>query len=450
MNVCVIGGAGYVGLITGLGLAEIGHTVVNVDVDRARIDQLTAGNSPVREDGIQAVLERNLDSRHLRFSDDLQAGVKASEIVFVAVGTPSGEDGQPDLSQIIQVAEELSLCINSYKVIVIKSTVPVGTVDLVTGLLTREKVEGQDFDIVTNPEFLREGKGLFDFFCPDRIVIGADSQRARQIIHDLYEPIVHGEVTWHQDGQIHHSSNPVPVVDTDPASAQMIKYASNAFLAARISFINEIAGLSTKMGADVKEVELGMGYDPRIGHAYLEAGLGFGGPCLEKDLRALLKLAEGNGYDPQLLKAVLERNEKQIGEVIAKVKQQVGDILYKKVISVYGLAFKAGTNDVRNSLAVKVIERLEQEGAIVRAHDPVAIPDAQALKPRITYCQDPYDTVVGADALLILTEWASFQDLDYSVIMERMASPSIIDARNLLDIEAVRSLGFNYVGIGRP
>jgi len=342
MDICVIGGAGYVGLITGLGFSEIGHNVINVDVDLKRIDLLSSGKSPLHEEGIETVLERNLAAGRLRFSADLSAALSASKIVFIAVGTPPGEDGRPDLSQIIQVTEELTQYIDSYKIIVVKSTVPVGTIELMSSMLSQEKVGGPDFDIVSNPEFLREGKGLFDFFYPDRIVIGASSGKARTIIRELYEPIVQGNFSCEGLGPEPQRQIPVPVVETDLASAQMIKYASNAFLAARVSFINEIAGLCGKVGADIKEVSLGMGYDPRIGHDYLEAGLGFGGPCLEKDLRALMKLAEGNGYDPQLLRAVLERNDKQISEVVAKVKEQVGHLLYKKIIAVFGLAFKAG------------------------------------------------------------------------------------------------------------
>ena len=450
MNVCVIGGAGYVGLITGVGMAEIGHRVVNVDVDGEPLRKLRAGLAPIHDEGLEPLLKRTVDSGRLRFSADLGEAVSSSQVVFIAVGTPSREDGQADLSQVIRVAEEIVTHIDGYKLVVVKSTVPVGTVELVQSILSREREEGQHFDIVANPEFLREGKGLYDFFYPDRIVIGASSERARGIMRDLYEPIVRSEVAWPNGGRVPDTSGPVPVVETDLASAQMIKYASNAFLATRISFINEIAGLCEKVGTDVKEVVRGMGYDPRIGHDYLEAGLGFGGPCLEKDLSALIKIAEGNSYETELLKAVRARNERQVGEVMAKVKGLIGYLLYRKVVAVLGLAFKAGTNDVRNSLAPKVIERLEEEGAIVRAHDPVAIPEARSLRPNVTYCEDPYDTAGDADALLVLTEWPCFKQLDFQEIKARMASPRIVDARNLLDPEALRELGFTYVGIGRP
>ena len=450
MNVCVIGGAGYVGLVTGLGLAEIGHHVINVDVDRARVTKLLAAESPIHEEGLTPLLVRNLESERINFSTNLGPAVSSSDVVFIAVGTPSRADGQADLSQVVSVAEEMVQHIDGYKVIVVKSTVPVGTVELVRGMLAREKLEGKDFDIVTNPEFLREGKSLYDFFYPDRIVIGTCSEKAKAVMRRLYDPIVQRKVDW-QDGQLApHGKDPVPVVETDPASAQMIKYASNAFLAARVSFINEVAGLCEKVGADVREVGRGMGFDPRIGSAYLDAGLGFGGPCLEKDLRALMKIAEDNGYELAVLRSVLDRNERQLGEVLGKVKQLVGYLLYKKTIAVFGLSFKAGTNDVRNSLALKVVDRLEQEGAIVQAHDPIAMPEARALLPNVKYCESPYDAVHQADALLILTEWPSFRDLDYDRIKDCMATPRIVDCRNLLDHEALKGLGFMTLGIGRP
>lgn len=449
MNICVVGGTGYVGLVTGLGFAEIGNNVINVDIDSERIRMLQSGKSPIHEEGILPVLRRNLDAGRIQFSSDLSGAVASSQVIFIAVGTPSREDGQADLSQVIQVAEDLSRYVKSYKVIVIKSTVPVGTVELVRGMLCREKVEGEDFDIVANPEFLREGKGLYDFFYPDRIVIGVRSEKARSIMTKLYRPIVKGNVAGVNGWSKPQTGFPVPVVETDFASAQMIKYASNTFLATRISFINEIAELCEKVNADIKEVCRGMGYDPRISHTYLEAGLGFGGPCLEKDLSALLKIAEGNGYQPQLLKAVLERNHRQIAGVITKLKDLVGYLLYKKIVTIYGLSFKSETNDVRNSLSLKVIDRLEKEGAIIRAYDPLSIEEARILKPNLEYCEDPYEAARHADALLILTDWACFRDLDYSQIKLRMASPRIVDARNLLDVNSLKELGFTYTGIGR-
>lgn len=446
MKVCVIGGAGHVGLITGLGLAELGHDVINVDVDQERLCKLQAGESPFYEEGIVALLERNLSSGRIRFSTDLSFAVASSEVIFISVGTPSLEDGHADLTGVIQVTEELERCIDNYKLIVIKSTVPVGTVELVLSILNPRRQEGRDFDVAVNPEFLREGKGIHDFFYPDRVVVGARSERARRIMRDLYQPIIQGCVCCREGEPRDNGSGPVPLVETDPATAQMIKYASNAFLASRISFINEIAGLCEKVGADVKQVSWGMGYDPRIGHTYLEAGLGFGGPCLEKDLRALMTIGEGNSYETQLLRAVLDRNERQVEQAVVKLKHLLGHQLYKKVVAVFGLAFKAGTNDMRNSRALKVIDRLEKEGVVLRVHDPQArIHDA-----RVVYFEDPYEAVRNADALLILTEWPCFRELDYDRILAGMASPRVLDARNLLDARAMRDLGFTYVGTGRP
>ena len=443
-NVCVIGGAGYVGLITGLCLGEAGHRVVAVDVDPERICQLQRGESPIYEQGVASLLKRNLKTGLVKFSTDLPAAVASAEIVFIAVGTPSKDDGQADLTQIIRVTEELEQCIDGYKLIVIKSTVPVGTVELVRSILNRKRTEGRHFDIVVNPEFLREGSGIHDFFYPDRIVIGTSSERALNIMRDLYYPVIQGQVSLREAETAADAPAFIPLVETDPATAQMIKYASSAFLATRISFINDIAGLCEKVGADIKEVSCGMGYDPRIGHAYLNAGVGFGGPCLEKDLRALMMIGESHSYETHLLRAVLDRNQRQIEQAVLKLKQLVGNPLYQKVVAVLGTAFKAGTDDTRNSLALKVIDRLEQEGVIVQVYDPQAKIDDS----RVISCQDPYQAAGGADALMVLTEWPSFKDLDYGKIKSLMASPRIVDARNLLDAQAMRGLGFVYVGIG--
>ena len=451
MNVCVIGGAGYVGLITGLGLAELGHRVVNVDIDAAHVERLNRGDSPIYEEGIGPLLRRHLDSGRIRFTQLLPAGLVDSEVVIIAVGSPAQDDGHADLSAISSVAEDLSKHWDEpdgrYRVIAINSTVPVGTAELVRSIMGRQKREGDDFDIISNPEFLREGKGLHDFFYPDRIVIGSDSERARAVIKELYEPVIQRRVRF--NGEESPGSEPVPLVETSLASAQMIKYASNAFLATRISFINEVAWLCERTGADVKEVSYGMGFDSRIGHAYLDAGLGFGGPCLEKDLRALIKISEASGYDPQLLRSVLERNQRQVEEVVARVKEAAGDVLYQRVITVFGLAFKPQTNDLRNSQSLEVIQRLREQGATLRAHDPVALPEARALDPGAAYIDDPYEAVHGSDALLILTAWPQYAELDYGRIKERMASPCIIDARNLLDGSLLRALGFSYTGVGR-
>jgi len=450
-KVTIIGGAGYVGLVTGLGLAAIGHEVIGVDLDEGRVEALRSGRSPIFERGLNDLLKKCLSTGRIRFTTSFRQGVQQSDIIFIAVGTPSRDDGQADLSQIIRVAEELLEYMDGYKVVVVKSTVPVGTVELVRTILSRRKIEGKGFDIVANPEFLREGKGLFDFFNPDRIVIGTSSERARVLMRALYEPIVERRISWPDEPSAESSSTsiPVPWVETDIAAAQMIKYAANAFLAMRISFINEVAGLCERVHADVKEVVRGLGYDARIGLAYLEAGLGFGGPCLEKDLRALIKIAEETQYEPRLLRVVLERNDQQLREFVSRIKQVVGYLLYKRIVAVFGLAFKAGTNDVRNSLALRLIDDLEREGAVVHAYDPLATDEARALRPHIAYFDDPYEAVTSADVLVIATEWPEFRKLDFGLMKSRMAQPVILDGRNLLEANALRELGLRYLGVGR-
>lgn len=446
MRVAVIGGSGYVGLITSLGLAELGHHVIGVDIDHAKVEMLQAGRLPFFEAGAESVLQRTLEAGHLRFTTDLAASVRRSEVVFITVATPASENGDADVSQVESVASELRRHFHGYTVVVVKSTVPVGTVERVARIIGEAKREGAEFDVVANPEFLREGEGLFNFLWPDRIVIGARSERARRTMRALYQPIITRRVPW-PPRMADASADPVAVVETDLASAQMIKYASNAFLATRIAFIDEIAWLCEEAGADVKDVALGMGYDPRIGHSYLQAGLGFGGPCLEKDLRALVNHRERNGEPGKLLSVVLEHNEDQIARVLARVKELAGS-LQGTTIAVFGLAFKAGTDDLRNSLALRVIEHLERERAVVRAYDPAAVATARALRPTLACSDNPYDAVRGAAALLILTDWPQFRVLDYRRIRGLMARPCIVDPRNLLDAPTLERLGFTYGGIG--
>jgi len=435
MKVCVIGGAGYVGLVTGLGLAELGHQVTNVDVNTDRIRQLGEGTAPIYEEDLAPLLKRHGDSQAIKFTTEIDEGMEDCGVVFVAVGTPSRADGKPDLSQVIQVAEDLGHTLSSYTVIVIKSTVPVGTVELFRSILARTHTEGMEFDIVSNPEFLREGNAVYDFFHPDRIVIGTNSERASRVMDELYAPLL-------------QTTPNLPVIRTSVPSAQLIKYASNAFLATRVSFINEIASLCERVGADINEVTEGMGPDPRIGHAYLTAGLGFGGPCLEKDLMALISIAESNAYEPYLLRSVLERNARQVEEVIAKVKAQTGNVLYQRVITVYGLAFKPGTSDVRNSLSLKVIDRLQREGASVRAHDPFALAEAALVTSNVNLFDDPYAAAENADSALILTAWPEYLKLDFARIRVTMAEPRIVDACNLLSTHPQLTEGFAYNGVG--
>lgn len=446
-NICVIGGAGYVGLVTGLGFSEIGHHVVGVDICQDRVDQLNAGISPIYEEEIDSVLRRNLDSGRIRFSTDLQSAVKSSQIVFIAVGTPSLPSGEIDLSQVLEAANSLRFCINEYKVIAIKSTVPVGTIGLIQKTLAQE-IEKDQFDIVANPEFLREGNALTDFFFPDRIVIGGDSNKAVSIIKSIYDPIITRKISVKGIADLPKTYHPVPVLQTNIASAQIIKYASNAFLATRISFINEIAAICELVDADIKEVANGMGYDPRIGHSYLEAGLGFGGPCLEKDLSALVNTAHQKGYDAAFLQAVQERNDKQVVSIVKKVERFLNAEIRNSTIGILGLTFKPGTSDIRNSLSIKVIKELHKRGALVQSYDPVVKDEILALDSNVRSCDSAYAAAKNADALLILTGWKEFLHLDYDRIYCDMSNPCIVDSRNLLTAEAMSALGFRYVGVG--
>lgn len=446
-QICVIGGAGYVGLVTGLGLSEIGHQVINVDVRQDQIDKLNAGKSHIYEEGILPILRRNLNSGKLRFSTDLVSSAKDSQIVFITVGTPSSPTGKIDLSQIIEVANQLRLCMNEYKVIVIKSTVPVGTTELIQDILN-DGAEHNNFDIVANPEFLREGNALKDFFFPDRIVLGGDSTKALSTIKSIYKPIIKRDILIGEIENPPKKSNPVPVIQTDIASAQIIKYASNAFLATRISFINEISGICEQVNANIKEVANGMGYDSRIGHSYLEAGLGFGGPCLEKDLSALIDTVDQDTYETKVLQAVLDRNAKQVLSIVNKIENLLDTGIYNRTIGVLGLTFKAGTNDIRNSLAIRVVSELYKRGAVVQTYDPVVKDEVRAACGNVKPCDSAYEAAYGADALVILTEWKDFLFLDYHQIYSDMSNPCIVDSRNLLVPEDMIYLGFKYVGVG--
>ncbi len=449
MNLSVVGGAGYVGLVTGVGFAALGHSVVCQDVDEVRINALRTGHHSIYEPDMDRLLRENLARGRLHFTTSLREAIRHGEIVVIAVGTPARANGEADLSQVVHVAEEVACeARDGYQVIVVKSTVPVGTMELLRTILSQRKVEGKQVDVVANPEFLREGKAFRDFFSPDRIVIGSSSPRALTLVRDLYAPIVRRAVPPDAGGR--PDASQVPVIETDLASAQMTKYAANAFLAMRISFINEIAVLCERSGADVRQVVRGLGYDPRIGAAYLSPGLGFGGPCLEKDLHALIKVAEGHQFDPTVLRATLERNAQQTVEVVGKIKRMAGGILNHRLIAVYGLAFKAFTNDLRNSMALRVIHALQTEGANIRVHDPMALPSARAQCPDLMCCDDPYDAAVAADVLVVATEWPEFRELDYARIKAGMRNPCIVDGRNLLDPTELRRLGFRYAGVGIP
>jgi len=426
-TLCVIG-LGYVGLTTAVGFAELGHKVIGVDVDDKKIRTLNCGISPIYEVGMEQLLRKNRD--RLTFTVDLKEAVTSSSIIFVAVGTPTKDTGEADLSQIIDVAHGLSESINNYKIIVIKSTVPVGSVDLIRNILSQKRKEGKDFDLVVNPEFLREGNAIHDFFNPSRVVIGADNKQAAQVVAQLYKPLS------------------TPVLITSPIDAQMIKYAANAFLASRISFINEIATISERVGADIKNIIKGLSYDPRLGDGYLSPGIGFGGPCLTKDLKALIHMAQSYDYEPRFLKSILERNEEQIQSIVWKVKKALGGILYGKTIGVLGLSFKPGTKDIRNSPAVRIVKLLKQGGALIKAYDPIAMDEAKTILPDIEYCTTPYE-FKDLDLLLLLVGWEEFKQLDYRRLKKGMSTPIIIDGVNLLEPKVMKELGFTYSGVGR-
>lgn len=432
MKISIVG-TGYVGLVTGAGLADLGNKVVCLDIDREKIAKLNQGIIPFYEKGLEELVKRNSKAHRLFFTNSLEEGIRDSEIIFIAVGTPSRKDGEADLSQVIQVAEDLSKVMQGYRIIVVKSTVPVGTFELIRKVLSKNKKEGIDFDIVSNPEFLREGDAVYDFFHPTRIIIGVEKgkEKVALILKELLRPLNS------------------PFIQTSIINAQMIKYTSNVFLASRISFINEIANICEKVGADIVEVVKGMSFDKRLGDGYLRAGIGFGGPCLIKDLKALIKMSEEYSYQAQHLKSILEKNEHQVKYTVLKLRKLLGEVLYGKVIGVLGLTFKPGTNDVRNSLSLKIIEDLQKGGAKIRAYDPQGMKEAKNVLSNVCFCQDAYEACKGSDALLVLTAWDEFKHLELNRLKKELNSPILIDGVNLFDPGQMRSLGFIYRGVGR-
>ena len=427
MKVTVIG-TGYVGLVTGACLADMGHTVIGVDRDGDKVACLNRSEAGIYEIGLPELLSRNLGG-NLAFTTDTREAVRKSEIVFITVGTPQSEDGSADLTHVREAAEEIAAGIDGYKVIVNKSTMPVGSTRLVEKII-RERAGGEEFDVVSNPEFLREGTAVRDFMHPDRIVIGTDSQRAAGIMAELYRPLN------------------APLLITDPASAEMIKYASNAFLATKVSFINAIANICEAVDADVKEVALGMGYDRRIGFEFLRSGPGFGGSCFPKDCRALIEIARACGYSFYLLEGVMQVNREQMELMVKKVEGRLGE-LEGKTIAAWGLAFKAGTDDVRESPALEIVRMLTERGARVCAYDPQAMDNARLAFPGLECAESALDAVRDADLLLILTDWEEFKLQDFRAVGELMRRREILDTRNCLEPLSIRRLGFTYVGVGR-
>jgi len=434
MHIAVIG-TGYVGLVSGACLADFGMKVTCVDIDKEKIKKLKKGEVPFYEPGLEELVKKNLKAERLFFTTELEEAVKNSLVIFICVGTPSKPDGSADLSQIKSVALSLAEVIDDYKVIVTKSTVPVGTNRWIKSLIDANKKSDAPVDVISNPEFLREGAAVEDFMHPDRVIIGGESSYAIAIIKDIYRPLYLAET---------------PFIITNLETAELIKYASNAFLATKITFINEIANFCEKVGADVTVVAHGMGLDPRIGPKFLNPGPGFGGSCFPKDVKALLHQGKTFNSPFKVLEAVIEVNERQKLRAIEKLKELCGD-LKGKTIAVLGLSFKPNTSDVRESPALTIIPELIKAGAKVKAYDPAAIEEFKKFvkEKNVTYASSPLECVKNADALLILTEWNEFRFLDLSQIKKLMKTPVLVDMRNIYEPSVLKNLGFKYSGIGR-
>ncbi|MEW6410510.1 MAG: UDP-glucose/GDP-mannose dehydrogenase family protein [Nitrospirota bacterium] len=432
MNICVIG-TGYVGLVTGACFSEFGIKVTCVDKEKKKIEALKKGQIPLYEPGLEEIVKRNTKEERLLFTSDIAHAVRKSLVIFIAVGTPPRGDGSADLAGIDEVARAIAENMNGYKVIVTKSTVPVGTGERIRKIIIQSQREKSNFDIASNPEFLREGSAIEDFMRPNRVVIGASSEQAIAILKDLYSPLYLIET---------------PFVITDIKTAEMIKYATNAFLATKISFINEIANICEKVGADVHVVAKGIGLDNRIGPKFLHPGPGYGGSCLPKDALAISKIARDHGYEFKLIDTVISVNDRQKVIMVEKIKKAVGD-LKGKTIGVLGLSFKPNTNDIRESPAIAVINRIQKEGAKIKAYDPAAIEEAKKVLEKVIYCKDSYEVAKNSDALIIMTEWNQFRNLDIIKLKDIMKKPMIIDLRNIYDPKRMKELGFDYTSVGR-
>ncbi len=428
-HIAVIG-TGYVGLVTAVGFADLGNRVIGVDIDEAKVERLREGKAPFFEPGLEELLQRNLKAGRLSFTTEYAEAVPQAEFVFITVGTPMGEDGGAEMRYVEMAVEGIGRTMEGHTIIINKSTVPVGTGDWVAERLSQFVRPGVSFAVVSNPEFLREGSAVNDFFNPDRIVLGSTDREAAEQVAALHAPLK------------------APVLITDLRTAEMIKYASNAFLATRISFINEIAKICERVGADVREVAKGMGYDKRIGPYFLEAGVGFGGSCFPKDVQALAHIARNYGVEPKILDATLAVNQDMRRLIVEKAAALLGD-LEGRWIGVLGLSFKPNTDDMREAPAVEIIRELEARGAKVKAYDPAAMPVAERILPEVTYCATPYDAAKDVDALLVVTDWNEFKQLDMERVRGLMARPILLDGRNLYDPKQMRRLGFIYQGVGR-
>lgn len=432
MHIAVIG-SGYVGLVTGACFAEFGVDVTCVDVDAEKITRLASGEIPIYEPGLEQLVEKNTHAGRLHFTTDIKSAVEHALVIFLAVGTPPKDDGSADLSYVDAAARSVAEYMNGYKVIVTKSTVPIGTGEHLRRLIREHQKVRTNFGIVSNPEFLREGAAIDDFMRPDRVVIGSRDEEAIAIMRDLYRPLYLIEA---------------PFVITSLEAAELTKYAANAFLATKISFINEIANLCDRIGCDVHDVARAIGMDRRIGSKFLHPGPGYGGSCFPKDTRALVAVAHEYDCDVAIVNAVIEVNERQRAAMVPKIEKLVGDVR-GKTIAVFGLAFKPNTDDIRESPAIDIIHGLLERGASVRAFDPVAMPVAAKILPNIIYADDEYAAVTGADALVFVTEWNQFRALNMKRVRDLMRSPKIADLRNIYEPADMREFGFDYVGVGR-
>lgn len=431
MKAITVIGVGYVGLVSGACFADLGNDVTCLDVNEERIENLKHGILPIYEPGLEELVERNVRAGRLHFTTSYAEAVKSAEFIFIAVGTPSAVDGQADLRYVRMAAESIADVLDHPVIIVNKSTVPVGTGDWVADIIRQHRPDVPPFSVVSCPEFLREGSAISDFMNPDRIVLGSDNREAAERVAQLHLPLR------------------TTIMVTDLRTAEMIKYASNAFLATKISFINEIANICEALGADVKEVAYGMGLDKRIGRHFLDAGLGWGGSCFPKDVKALAYMAETHGRHPHLLHAVMDINADQRLSVVRKLKEILGDNLHGKVVGILGLAFKPNTDDMRDAPSIDIIRSLQREGVHVRAYDPVAMGNARAILPDIEMCENAYVVAEGADALVLVTEWNEFKNLDLERIRDMMREAVLIDGRNIYDPARTRALGFKYRAIGR-
>ena len=432
MRICMIG-TGYVGLVTGTCFAEFGNDVTCVDIVKEKIDKLNRGELPIYEPGLDGMVAQNVKEGRLTFTTNLKKAVEEALVVFIAVGTPQAEDGSADMRYVEAVTKDIARYMNEYKVIVNKSTVPVGAGKWIKKLIQESQPKPIHFSVASNPEFLREGSAIEDFIRPNRVVIGTEDPEAAAIMRDLYKPLYLIET---------------PIVMTDLASAELTKYAANAFLATKISFINEVATICERVGADVHEVARGMGLDQRIGTKFLHAGPGYGGSCFPKDTRALLNIARKSDYTFKIVEAAVEVNDEQRRRMLEKIKRTLGS-LNGKTIAVLGLAFKPNTDDMREARSLDIIKGMQKEGARIKAYDPVAMDEAKKFFQDVEFMDDTYSAMAGADALIFITEWNQFRSLDLEKIMHLLKTPIIIDLRNIYEPQRMREHGFTYVAVGR-